>query len=102
MGPAGELAAVSKLIVGPGRKDVVSDLSPLPEDRTSGLSKWDANDYDDLFRSPAQRPYQFFLCPSVGQINIETYRNEKELGDRLVAQTEKALSKFRGTQPENS
>lgn len=30
----------------------------------------------------------------VGQLSIETYRNEIELGDRLVAQTEKALGQF--------
>jgi hypothetical protein len=33
---------------------------------------------------------------SVGRINIQTYRTEKELGQRLIAQTEKALVEFRG------
>lgn len=33
---------------------------------------------------------------SVGQISIETYRSESELGNRLIAQTEKALRAFGG------
>ncbi len=40
-----------------------------------------------------------FLTPnaSVGQIIIETYRSEKELEDKLIAQTESAMEEFRRT-----
>ena len=70
----------------PQSQGCVLNLSPLPADRTSGISKWDANDYDQHFRSPGERPYpfpeyqRFFNCPRCHGEVCEALEDDEKTG----------------------